>query len=76
MQEVNGIQHSPSLISSTYTTHKEHKFPSQLQKNLEFIYGVDVQNGNSFNMLKEKSVMILENEEQTDQPTPLPLNEK
>ena len=76
MQEVNGIQHSPSLISSAYTTHEEGKFPSQLQKNLEFIYQVDVQNGNSFNMLEEKSVMTLENEEQTDQPTPLPLNEK
>ena len=33
MQEVNGIQHSPSLISSAYTTHEEGKFPSQLHLN-------------------------------------------
>ena len=52
MQEVDDIQHSPSLLSSAYTTHEEEMFPSQSQNKLEFIYEVEVQDEDLPNVLE------------------------
>ena len=74
--KADDIQHSPSLLSRAYTTHEEVKFMSQSQQNLELIYEVEVQNRNSSNVLEEQSIVTLENDEKTDQPTPSSLFKK
>ena len=43
---------------------------------MEFIHEVEVQDGNSSNMLEEKPMITLENDEKTNQPTPSPPFEK
>ena len=75
-ENLDDIQHSPSLLSNAYTTHEEGMFPSQPQNNLEFIYEVEVQDGDLPNMLQEEFVITLDDDKQTNRTTSLPLDEK
>ena len=71
--ETDDIQY---FLPSSYATREKGKFPSQPQHNLLTIYEVEVQDGNSSNMLKEQSMVTQENDKQTNQATPSPSYEK
>ena len=45
--EEDGIQHFPSMLSSTYATQEKGKFPSQPKHNPITIQEVEVQDENS-----------------------------
>ena len=73
-ENLDDIQHS-SEFSSDYTTHKGGKLPSQSHKNSN-TYEVVIQDGDLPNILKEISMFALENNKQTNHPTPPSLHEK
>ena len=65
-------EHTLSQLTSAHSTHEGGNFPSQPQQNPRSIHEVEVKDRNSPNMHKEKSMMTIEDDEQTDQATPSP----
>ena len=76
VQEEHDTQHTLSQLTNAHSTHEECNFSSQPQQNLRSMHEVEVQDGNSPNMHKKESMMMLEDDEKIDQPTPSPLYEK
>ena len=66
LHEDDDTQHTLSQLTSTHSTHEEDNFPFQPQQNPRRIHEVEVQGRNSPNMHEEKSMMTLEDDEQTN----------
>ena len=69
-ENLDGLQHS-SPFTSADTIHEEGKLPSQPHQNSTTIYEVEVQDRDLPNMLEEKSMIALENDDQPTNPLPL-----